>query len=82
MIFGHLKDEEAVGRIIFMHDPKVARGEPNQTPMCTLNLVLPSNIIPDRDSQSDLLALDKDLSYLHHGGISKSQNFFLFFCKF
>lgn len=55
-----------------MCDPKVARGEPTQTPICTLNLVLPGDVLPDRDSQSDLLSLDKDHSYLHHGGISKS----------
>lgn len=65
------KDEEAAGRILFMIDPKVARGEPTQTPICTLNLILPSDVLPDRDSQSDLLSLDKDHSYLHHGGISK-----------
>ncbi|KAK9878102.1 hypothetical protein WA026_020744 [Henosepilachna vigintioctopunctata] len=64
-------DENAVGRLIFMSDARVARGEPNQTPLCTLNLVLPGDVLPDRDSQSDLLALDKDHSYLHHGGISK-----------
>lgn len=59
-----------------MNDPKVARGEPTQNPMCTLNLILPTDVLPDRDSQSDLLSLDKDHSYLHHGGISK------FICRF
>ncbi|RZC43192.1 Death and/or Prominin domain containing protein, partial [Asbolus verrucosus] len=64
-------DEEPVGRIIFMSDSKVAKGEPTQIPLCTLNLVLPKDILPDRDSQSDLLSLDIDNSFLHHGGISK-----------
>ncbi|KAJ8966561.1 hypothetical protein NQ314_003456 [Rhamnusium bicolor] len=64
-------DEDAVGRIVFMSDARVARGEPNQTPLCTLNLVLPKDILPDRDSQSDLLSLDKEHSFLQHGGISK-----------
>lgn len=74
------KDEDAVGRIVFMSDAKVARGEPNQTPLCTLNLVLPKDILPERDSQSDLLSLDKDHSYLHHGGISKFEHeLFLFY---
>lgn len=54
-----------------MSDAKVARGEPNQTPLCTLNLILPKDVLPDRDSQSDLLSLDKDHSFLQHGGISK-----------
>ncbi|KAJ8977878.1 hypothetical protein NQ317_016148 [Molorchus minor] len=64
-------DEDAVGRILFMSDAKVAKGEPNQVPLCTLNLVLPKDVLPDRDSQSDLLSLDKDYSFLQHGGISK-----------
>nr|CAI5866215.1 unnamed protein product [Callosobruchus analis] len=64
-------DEEATGRVVFMTDPKVAKGEPTQTPLCTLNLILPKEIVPNRDSQSDLLSIDKDHSYLLHGGISK-----------
>ncbi|KAK5640357.1 hypothetical protein RI129_011168 [Pyrocoelia pectoralis] len=64
-------DDEATARIVFKSDPKVARGEPTQTPLCTLNLVLPKDVCPDRGSQSDLLSLEKDHSYLHHGGISK-----------
>lgn len=67
LYFGSKQDEDAVGRIVFMSDAKVARGEPTQTPLCTLNLVLPKDILPARDSQSDLLALDKDHSYLQHG---------------
>ncbi|XP_023311776.1 ankyrin-3 isoform X3 [Anoplophora glabripennis] len=76
-------DEEAVGRIVFMSDAKVARGEPNQTPLCTLNLILPKDVLPDRDSHSDLLSLDKDHSFLQHGGISKffSSLFFFFYTK-
>ncbi|XP_044766600.1 ankyrin-3-like isoform X3 [Coccinella septempunctata] len=62
-------DENAAGRLIFMNDARVARGEPNQTPLCTLNFILPKEVLSD--SHSDLLALDKDHSYLHHGGISK-----------
>ncbi|XP_018323633.1 ankyrin-3 isoform X2 [Agrilus planipennis] len=65
-------DEEPSGLILFMTDPKVARGDPPQTPICTLNLILPSQILPDRDSHSDLLSLDNDHSYLQHGGISKA----------
>ncbi|XP_074025695.1 uncharacterized protein isoform X3 [Leptinotarsa decemlineata] len=65
------QDEEATGRIVFMSEAKVARGEPNQIPLCTLNLVMPSDVLPGRDSQSDLLSIDKDHSFLQHGGISK-----------
>lgn len=53
---------------MFMADARVAKGEAAQTPLCTLNLVLPSNVIADLDrSDPDLLAIDKDLSYLRHG---------------
>ncbi|KAH1010688.1 hypothetical protein HUJ05_004944 [Dendroctonus ponderosae] len=65
-------DEDAVGRIIFMAEPKAGRtGYTTSNPLCTLNLILPKDVLPDRDSQSDLLSINKDHSYLHHGGISK-----------
>lgn len=53
-----------------MSEAKAAKGEPTQTPLCTLNLALPKDILPDRDSQSDLLSLDADNSFIQHG-ISK-----------
>ena len=34
-------NQEPVGRIAFMREPKVARGEAPQTPICNLNLTLP-----------------------------------------
>lgn len=37
-------DEESVGRINFMCEPKVAKGEQNQMPICTLNIALPEKI--------------------------------------
>ncbi|XP_058059386.1 ankyrin-3-like [Anopheles bellator] len=33
--------DELLGRISFMNEPKVAKGEPIQTPLCTLNFTLP-----------------------------------------
>lgn len=66
-----------MGRIVFMSDAKVARGEPTQTPLCTLNLVLPKDVLPDRDSHSDLLSLDAEHSFLQHGGISMLRSLFL-----
>lgn len=65
-----LKDEEPVGRIVFMNDAKVAKGEPTSQPLCTLNVLLPNDIFPDRDSHSNLLSLEKDYS-LVHSGLSK-----------
>ncbi|XP_035905002.1 ankyrin-3 isoform X7 [Anopheles stephensi] len=34
--------DDLLGRISFMNEPKVAKGEPIQTPLCTLNFTLPS----------------------------------------
>lgn len=44
-----VKDQHAdtVGRALFMREPKVAKGESPQSPICILNIVLPQDIIPD-----------------------------------
>ncbi|XP_075160036.1 ankyrin 2 isoform X2 [Haematobia irritans] len=44
-----VKDQHAdiVGRTLFMKEPKVAKGEPPQQPICILNIVLPETVIPD-----------------------------------
>jgi len=34
-------NEDAIGRLAFMQEPKVARGEVPLTPICTLNIKLP-----------------------------------------
>jgi len=36
---------DPVARMLFMREPKVAKGEPPQQPICILNIVLPENII-------------------------------------
>ncbi|XP_059488563.1 ankyrin-2 isoform X4 [Neocloeon triangulifer] len=43
-----VKDPHAdtVGRILFMREPKVPKGEQQQTPICVLNIVLPDNFAP------------------------------------
>ncbi|XP_024083180.1 ankyrin-2-like isoform X5 [Cimex lectularius] len=48
---GRVKDPhaDALGRIIFMREPKVAKGDAPQQPICILNIVLPEEIIPDSD---------------------------------
>lgn len=50
-----VKDQHAdtVGRALFMREPKVAKGESPQSPICTLNIVLPEDIIPDSLSLLD-----------------------------
>lgn len=44
-----VKDQHAdtVGRALFMREPKVAKGEQPQQPICCLNIVLPEDIIPE-----------------------------------
>lgn len=37
-------EEESIGRVNFMSEPKVAKGEPSQMPICTLNISLPEKI--------------------------------------
>lgn len=49
-----IKDtDDNVGRIVFMNEPKVAKGEPAQTPLCTLNFTLPERI-HDNESHSEI----------------------------
>jgi ankyrin len=50
-----VKDQHAdtVGRALFMREPKIAKGEPPQQPICILNIVLPEDIIPDQLSILD-----------------------------
>lgn len=36
---------DPVARMLFMREPKVAKGEPPQQPVCVLNIVLPESII-------------------------------------
>lgn len=57
-----VKDQHAdnVGRALFMREPKVAKGEASQQPICILNIVLPDEIMPDSisilDDQRDVIA--------------------------
>ncbi|XP_012159402.1 ankyrin-2 isoform X2 [Ceratitis capitata] len=48
-----VKDQHAdiVGRTLFMKEPKVAKGEPPQHPICILNIVLPEIVIPDTTTE-------------------------------
>ncbi|XP_055844321.1 ankyrin-3 isoform X1 [Episyrphus balteatus] len=45
-----VKDQHAdiVGRTLFMKEPKIAKGEPPQHPICILNIILPEIVIPDQ----------------------------------
>lgn len=69
-----IKDPDAadmMGRIMFMSEPKVPKGELPQVPICTLNILLPEKISPETAvSEVDLLELSKNYSFLRDGGIS------------
>ncbi|XP_048261568.1 ankyrin-3 isoform X24 [Bombus terrestris] len=70
-----IKDPDAadmMGRIMFMSEPKVPKGELPQTPICTLNILLPEKISSEpAASEVDLLELSKNYSFLRDGGISR-----------
>lgn len=47
---------------------QVAKGEPAQTPICTLNIVLPENFVLNAGpSEPDLLELEKNYSFQKEG---------------
>lgn len=67
-------DEKCMARILFMPEPKVARGEPMQTPVCTLNITLPEQIVIEpAPSESDLYLIDKNYSFLKEHGLGNSE---------
>lgn len=39
---------DPVARMLFMREPKVAKGEPSQQPICILNIVLPELLRKDK----------------------------------
>lgn len=47
-----VKDQHAdtVGRALFMREPRIAKGEQPQQPICILNIVLPDKILPEHVS--------------------------------
>jgi len=72
-----VKDSHAdpIGRIAFMREAKAGRGEPPQTPICNLNIVLPTSVTPDSiRSEPDLLALQKKYGFLHDVGLVYATN--------
>lgn len=51
-----VKDQllDPVARMMFMREPKVAKGELAQQPICILNIVLPEPTVPKTPSNSKL----------------------------
>lgn len=68
-----IKDtDDQLGRIIFMNEPKVAKGEPAQTPLCTLNFSLPERCI-DNESHSEIDVSSSEKLADFRGYLVKSQ---------
>lgn len=66
---------EPIGRIAFMREARAGRGDPPQTPICNLNIVLPSAVTPETArSEPDLTALHKKYGFLHDVGLVYATN--------
>ena len=66
---------DPIGRVAFMREPRAGRGEPPQTPICNLNIVLPASVTPEfAPSEPDLHALQKKYGFLHDVGLVYSTN--------
>lgn len=53
------REENPSGRIYFMNEPKVPKGEQSQAPACVLDVELPERVAPRAKSQLDYLNLDQ-----------------------
>ncbi|XP_022247146.1 ankyrin-2-like isoform X8 [Limulus polyphemus] len=66
--------QESVGRIAFMREPKVSRGEPPQTPICNLNIVLPDICkIEVKPVPTELVTLEKKYGFVEETGLAKPE---------
>uniref|UniRef100_A0A182ND70 Death domain-containing protein n=1 Tax=Anopheles dirus TaxID=7168 RepID=A0A182ND70_9DIPT len=77
-----VKDQHAdiVGRTLFMREPKIAKGEPPQQPICILNIVLPETIIPEQtttitDSHEILLRVGRSRAVAPPRQLLDDQNY-------
>ncbi|XP_055948778.1 ankyrin-1-like isoform X13 [Argiope bruennichi] len=62
--------QEPMGRVAFMREPRVGRGEPPQTPICNLNIVLPE---PDLTPVSELVTLEKKYGFVQETSLAKPE---------
>uniref|UniRef100_A0A1B6D724 Death domain-containing protein n=3 Tax=Clastoptera arizonana TaxID=38151 RepID=A0A1B6D724_9HEMI len=67
-------EEKCMARILFMPEPKVARGEPTLIPVCTLNISLPQEIMNETTlSERQLYIVDKNCSFLKDNGLGNTE---------
>ncbi|KFM71126.1 Ankyrin-3, partial [Stegodyphus mimosarum] len=65
---------EPMGRIAFMKEPKTARGEPPQVPICNLNVVLPDIMPSELNAEAlEMVTLEKRYDYIQEAGLSKPE---------
>ncbi|XP_054713101.1 ankyrin-2-like isoform X4 [Uloborus diversus] len=62
--------QEPIGRVAFMKEPRVGRGEPPQSPICNLNIVLPET---DLTPMSELITLEKKYGFVKETGLAKPE---------
>ncbi|XP_067131471.1 ankyrin-2-like isoform X13 [Centruroides vittatus] len=63
--------QEPMGRIAFMKEPKVGRGEPQPVPICNLNIALPE--VCKMDNISELVTLEKKYCFVQETGLAKPE---------
>lgn len=69
-----VKDQHAdtVGRALFMREPRVAKGEQPQQPICILNIVLPEKIYVESSEECRDFKHFTELSSFYRTGIDRS----------
>ncbi|KAG8183122.1 hypothetical protein JTE90_024431 [Oedothorax gibbosus] len=66
---------EPLGRVAFMREPKMGRGEPPQVPICNLNVALPETTLTEATSSDviELVKLEKRYDFVQEAGLSKPE---------
>ncbi|XP_076318048.1 LOW QUALITY PROTEIN: uncharacterized protein LOC143229504 [Tachypleus tridentatus] len=63
--------QEAVGRIAFMREPRVSRGDIPQTPICNLNIVLPDVCKAEGEYVDEIVTLERKYGYVQESGLAR-----------
>ncbi|XP_014679378.1 PREDICTED: ankyrin-3-like [Priapulus caudatus] len=63
----------SAGRIAFMKESKVGKGEPAQTPICNLNIRLPDEVPSKGRVVTDTITLEKKYPYLEELGTVRGE---------
>ena len=61
-------NQDGMGRIAFMREPKVARGEAPQQPICNLNVNLPASIKGETNIELDATEMSRHFELMKGGG--------------